>query len=43
LNDPSYKKNHRLADIAATLSRLLGLELTSTTIGRDRTEEIIGT
>ena len=42
LSDPSYGKNHRLADIAVTLASMLGLELTSTTIGRDRTPEIIG-
>jgi len=42
LSDPSYGQNHRLADIAVTLCSMFGLELISTTIGRDRTEEIIG-
>jgi len=42
LSDPSCGQNHRLADIAVTLCSMLGLKLTSTTIGRDRTEEITG-
>ncbi|MBI9075967.1 MAG: alkaline phosphatase family protein [Desulfatibacillum sp.] len=40
ISDPAYEDNHRLADIAVTLSAMLGLELQSTTIGRDRTNEI---
>ncbi|MBU2549564.1 MAG: alkaline phosphatase family protein, partial [Proteobacteria bacterium] len=42
LQDPSYEKNRRLADIAVTLSSMLGLELTSTTIGRDLTGDLTG-
>jgi predicted AlkP superfamily pyrophosphatase or phosphodiesterase len=42
LSDPEYKRNYRLADVAVTLSSMLNLELTSTTIGRDRTPEVTG-
>jgi hypothetical protein len=42
LGDPSYEKNHRLADVAVTLSSMFGLELQSATVGRDRTAEITG-
>jgi hypothetical protein len=42
LSDPSREKNHRLADVAVTLSSMFGLELRSTTVGRDRTAEITG-
>jgi hypothetical protein len=42
LADPGFERNYRLADIAVTLASMLGLELTSTTIGRDRTAQITG-
>jgi len=40
ISDSTYQNNYRLSDIAVTLSAMLGLELRSTTIGRDRTKEI---
>ncbi len=42
LSDPSHQKNHRLADIAVTLASMWGLELKSTTVGCDRSAEVIG-
>jgi arylsulfatase A-like enzyme len=39
--DPEYKKNYRISDIAMTLAKTLGLELRSTTIGKNRSRELI--
>jgi hypothetical protein len=39
ISDPQYEQNYRLADMAVTLSSMLGLNLRSTTIGQDRTAE----
>jgi arylsulfatase A-like enzyme len=41
LKDPEYKKNYRISDIAVTLARRLGLELKSTTVGKDRSQELV--
>ncbi len=40
IQDKKFSRNHRIADIAVTLSSLLGLKLTSTTIGKDRTGDL---
>ncbi len=39
--DPEYKKNYRISGIAMTLAKTLGLELRSTTIGKNRSRELI--
>jgi hypothetical protein len=40
LSDPEYAKNYRISDIAVTLAKLYGLELLSTTIGQDRSQDL---
>ena len=40
--DPDYNHNYRISDIAVTLAAMLGLELNSTTIGQDRSAELVG-
>lgn len=39
--DPEYERNYRISDIAMTLAKTLGLELRSTTIGKDRSRELM--
>ena len=39
--DPEFRKNYRISDIAMTLARTLGLELRSTTIGKNRSRELL--
>lgn len=39
--DPEYGRNYRISDIAMTLAKTLGLKLRSTTIGKDRSRELM--
>jgi len=38
--DSTYAKNYRIADIAVTLAKMFGLELRSTTVGKDRSNDL---
>jgi hypothetical protein len=41
--DPDDRQRHRISDIAVTLAAMLGLELNSTTVGRDLTADLTRT
>ena len=38
--DSTYARNYRIADIAVTLAEMFGLELRSTTVGTDRSNDL---
>jgi len=40
IEDPSFEGNYRLSDIAVTLANRYGLELRTTTVGRDRSDDL---
>jgi hypothetical protein len=41
ISDPACSQNYRIADIGVTLAGMLGLELRSTTVGTDRSMELV--
>ncbi|MDP8254240.1 MAG: alkaline phosphatase family protein, partial [Candidatus Alcyoniella australis] len=41
LRDPEFARNYRISDIAMTVAARLGLELQTTTVGRDRSADLV--